>query len=454
MSEIKMKKVLILAYDFPPYVSVGGLRPYNWYRYLKEFDIEPIVVTRQWSNKYGNYLDYISSSESKELLIEQDEFGTILRSPYRQNISNKLLLKYGNKRFKLIRKTISAFIEFAQFIFPCGPKFGIYKAGKNYLKTNKIDCIIATGDPFILFKYASKLSSEFNIPWIADYRDPWSHNQENQKSFLLKTFMAWNEKRIVPSASHITTVSTFVSSKIENLVKNVSFTILPNGFDPEVIDSVKNIKQGSNHLTLGFVGTIYNWHPIETFLRSAQKYIHTNQNSTLRIHFYGINIENDLLLMLQNNFPSLLERITIFPKMPNKKLLEKLKVDNVMLLFNYYSYMGTKIFDYLGIERKMILCFENDIEANELKRQFYSIKESENESNHLQADLINSTNSGVIVKDANHLLEVLGELHQEFENTGSIACDSHGIEKYSRKIQVEKLAELLASIQPLTRSLG
>jgi len=41
-----MKRVLILAYDFPPYVSVGGLRPYAWYRYLHEFDVFPIVVTR------------------------------------------------------------------------------------------------------------------------------------------------------------------------------------------------------------------------------------------------------------------------------------------------------------------------------------------------------------------------------------------------------------------------
>jgi hypothetical protein len=449
MSDIKMKKVLILAYDFPPYVSVGGLRPYNWYRYLKEFGIEPIVITRQWSNTHGNYLDYISGGQSKNLLIEKDEYGTILRSPYKQNISNKLLLKYGTKRFKIIRKTISAFIEFAQFIFPCGPKIEIYKAGKSFLKENKIDCIIATGDPFILFKYASKLSREFNIPWIADYRDPWSHNQENQKSFILKTFMAWNEKRIVHSASHIITVSTFVSSKIESLVKNVKFTILPNGFDPEVIDTTKNIKQGSNQLTIGFVGTIYNWHPIETFLKSVQKHIESNPKSTLRLHFYGINIQNELSLKIKKDFPMLFERITIFPKMSNKDLIEKLKVDNVMLLFNYYSYMGTKIFDYLGIERKMILCFENDSEANELKRKFYLIKESENESNQLQANLIQSTNSGVIVKDANHLLDVLGELHQEFENTGSIACNSHGIEKYSRKIQVEKLAELLASIQPL-----
>jgi hypothetical protein len=46
-----MKKLLILAYDFPPYVSVGGLRPYNWFKYLKEFGVEPIVVTRQWGNE-------------------------------------------------------------------------------------------------------------------------------------------------------------------------------------------------------------------------------------------------------------------------------------------------------------------------------------------------------------------------------------------------------------------
>jgi hypothetical protein len=70
MSEIKMKKILILAYDFPPYVSVGGLRPYNWYRYLKEFGIEPIVVTRQWSNTHGNHLDYIAPSEDKNEVID------------------------------------------------------------------------------------------------------------------------------------------------------------------------------------------------------------------------------------------------------------------------------------------------------------------------------------------------------------------------------------------------
>ena len=184
-----MKKVLILAYDFPPYVSVGGMRPYNWYRYLKEFDVEPVVITRQWENKHGNNLDYIDGGSSKETIIEKTEFGTIIRTPYIPNFANRLMLKYGENKYRILRKSISAFYEFAQFIFPVGPKVELYRGAKEYLKNNKVDVIIATGDPFILFSYASKLSKEFGIPWIADYRDPWSHNQEHRKNFIQKH---WN----------------------------------------------------------------------------------------------------------------------------------------------------------------------------------------------------------------------------------------------------------------------
>jgi len=58
-----MKKLLILGShfelvekDFPPYVSVGavlslpkyGLRPYNWFKYLKEFEVESIVLNHDF----------------------------------------------------------------------------------------------------------------------------------------------------------------------------------------------------------------------------------------------------------------------------------------------------------------------------------------------------------------------------------------------------------------------
>jgi hypothetical protein len=441
-----MKKVLILAYDFPPYVSVGGLRPYNWYLYLKEFGVEPVVITRQWENKHGNQLDYIDSGSSSETIVEETEHGTVIRTPYQPNFANRLMLKYGEKKYRILRKSISAFYEFAQFIVPIGPKVELYRGAKEYLKNNKVDVIIATGDPFVLFSFASKLSKEFDIPWVADYRDPWSHNQEHRKNFIQKHWNSYFEKKTVSTATHIRTVSKFVHSKIDQLIPNKPYSITPNGYDTAIIDKIKNIPQNNEVFSISFVGTIYNWHPIESFLRVANTFVTDNPQAKIVFKFYGTNLMEELNRLVNELFPNLKNHVLITPKIQNNELLEKLASDNVMLLFNYYSYMGTKIFDYLGIRRKMIMCYEDDPEANILKQRYYNIEESETESKHLQADLIHETNSGVIVKDAAHLKEVLKELYLEFEEKGFIACDSIGVEKYSRKIQVEKLAELIKEV--------
>lgn len=442
-----MKKLLILAYDFPPYVSVGGLRPYNWFRYLKEFGVEPIVVTRQWQNLHGNYLDYITAGYSENIVVKKFENGIEICTPYKPNMSNRLLLKFGEQKYRFVRKAISGFFELAQFLYPIGPKSEIYIAAREYLKQNKVDAIIATGDPFVLFKYASELSKEFGIPWIADYRDPWSHNQEYKKYKLQKWWNAYHEKKTVKSAAHIVTVSRFVYTKIESLIPEKEHSILPNGFDPEVIEQIKNIPQGSEELNIGFVGTIYDWHPIDSFLRTIEFFVKNNPKSKLMLNFYGTNIQKKLDELVHKEYPGLKDHCNITAKMPNSEVIKELARNNVVLLFNYYSYMGTKIFDYLGIQRKMILCYSNDPEAIALKKKYYRIQELETESNQLQADLINETNSGIIVKDQAHLLNVLEDLWKEFSETGQIACNSHGVEKYSRKVQVERLASLLGTFR-------
>ena len=87
----------------------------------------------------------------------------------------------------MVRKLISAFYEFAHFVLPIGTKIELYRAAKKYLTQNDVDAIIATGDPFILFKYASQLSEKYSIPWIADYRDTWIEDIEMKNS----VFKAW-----------------------------------------------------------------------------------------------------------------------------------------------------------------------------------------------------------------------------------------------------------------------
>ncbi len=439
-----MKKVLILAYDFPPYVSVGGMRPHSWFKYLHESGVYPVVITRQWGNQYGNELDYIAPGETHETLIEKSAEGEIIRTPYRPNLSNRLLLKHGRKKFRLVRKIVTGYYEYAQFLFNTGPKSELYRGARNYLKTNKVDVIIATVDPFVLFKYAASLSEEFNIPWIADYRDPWSQDKDFNRNIFLKTWNEHFEKKFVQTASHITTVSELMVYKISTLIKDKPFGILMNGYDPERIDT--GIPQGSEELRIAFAGAVYDWNPLGSFVRVFAQYIAENPQSKIRVNFYGTNKAEVLEEMLENEFPHLQKHVTITARMENSLLLKELAASNVMLLFNYYSFMGTKIFDYVGIRRKIILCYANDKDALELREKYYNIEEVKDMNQHLQEDLIKQTNSGIVVEDATHLKQVLAELEQEFAASRQIACDSAGVEDYSRKIQVSKLAEIIKSL--------
>lgn len=438
-----MKKVLILAYDFPPYVSVGGLRPHAWYKYLKEFEVKPIVVTRQWKNTNGSTLDYIAASESKDTIIERHDYGTVIRAPYFPSLSNKLYLKHGEKKVRWIRKSLTATDEIRQFIIPSGPKSTVYKAAREFLKNNKVDAIIATGEPFVLFYFAKKLSQEFGIPWIADYRDPWSSNVERNTHGKLLIPL---EKKIVSTAKVITTVGASFKVQIQHLFPNKNIYILPNGYDDEILPSISKISQQTEELTISFVGTLYDWHPWRSFLKVLDEFLNQNPRAKIRMNWYGINKEKELKDYLTSLSDKTKDSVHIFPKMENKKLMETLAKDNVVLLFNYYSFMGTKIYDYLAIQRKILFCYQNEPKALALKQQYYKTTKEEKDLNqNLQAELIEKTNAGIVIQNEAHLQQVFQELLDEFNANGSIACDTIDIENYSRKIQVKKLAEIIKS---------
>jgi len=439
------KKALILAYDYPPYISVGGMRPNNWFNYLHEFEVEPIIITRQWANKFGSELDYIGASESNTTIIEKDERGVIMRTPYKPNLGNRLLLKHGEGKFRMIRKVITAFYEFAQFILPVGTKIGLYKEAKRFLEHNSVDLIIATGDPFILFKYANDLSDRYSTPWVADYRDLWSQDISINKKHLYKRWCRIFEKRIVRKASFVITVSEYLKHQITTLTEQRHVEIIPNGYNKELVDKWSHIEQGDKIFSIGFVGTIYKWNPIEQFLYAANRFVELNGAESLVVNFYGINIVEDVNSIIAIKFPLLTTVIKIHPRMENSLLIEQLLSNNLTLLFNHYTLMGTKIYEYLGINRPILFCFSDDEETKQLKQKHYVLKEVNGMSNSLQEDLIRDKNAGFIVRNSGHLVEIIESCYSEFKEKGYVSSNTKNSDEFSRRNQVKKLAELILS---------
>ncbi len=437
------KKALLLVYDFPPYNSVGALRPAAWRKYLDEYKVDTIVVTRDWVINANFKNAYIAPSSFNTVIDTEDEFGKILNAPYFPSIANKILLKHGEQRFSFIRKSFSALDEIGQYVLPTGTKRSIFLAADAYLKQHKVDVIIATGDPFILFKYASDLGKKHHIPWIADYRDPWSHYLERKNNWLYR-FYRKQELRTVRSACAITTVSQYLADKLDQYFPDIPKQILPNGYDPENVAKCMAIQQQSDVLTIAHAGTIYDWHPLERFLDAVGTWKKQN-NGRLRLVFYGLNQLERLTDYLNTYQPELRAMVECTPRMPNEEMLIELRKANVMLMFNYYAYMGTKIFDYIAIERTILLCFENDPVAKELKDKHYLLNDSDNPPQ-IQVDTLKQHNAGIVVQDHDQLISVLNQLQQEFDQHGCIHSQTVNKEHFSRKYQTQLLAQLIHSI--------
>ena len=81
------------------------------------------------------------------------------------------------KRKPKRKEKISVWIRGNLFI-PDARKFWIGPSVKylaTYLKKNPVDIIISTGPPHSMHLIALELKKRLNIPWLADFRDPWTN---------------------------------------------------------------------------------------------------------------------------------------------------------------------------------------------------------------------------------------------------------------------------------------
>ncbi len=443
-------RALILAYDFPPLVSVGGLRPYSWYRYLKQFGVEPTVVTRQWSNEHGSALDYVAPSDAKEIVVEASQFGTILRTPYEPNLSNRLLQR-SRTRFQLIRRAITAWHEVGQYMLPIGPRRELLLTARRYLRQHGAEVIVATGEPFVLFVYASQLSREFGIPWIADYRDPWTHDRARLPWRISRAWNAMLEAKVTASASAITTVSEFFGDLIATLIKGKPIHVVPNGYDPEAVSRARGIEQGSEKLAIAFVGTMYDGDRLESVLAACSEFLRRARDARFELRFVGIDRQDEVEMMVGSRYPALVPVVTFFRKAPNAQVVETLATANAFLLFNSCAYVGTKIYDYLGLRRRILLCFADDTQTRGARGVHY-LNEGGMRRRRVQEDMIRATRSGVIIRDKEHLVDTLSDMYREFLEKRRIACNSVGTEAYSREAHARSMAEVIRGVSRLRQT--
>jgi hypothetical protein len=373
-------KVLILCNDFPPLNSIGAQRPFSWYRYLKQYGIEPVVITKNWKGHSSTPQDVLKNAGQEDVVKEVSEVGTIIRVPFIIQPPERMLLKHGENYKPVLRKFLTFIYRLLSFpISYFDVHRNIYKEARKILRQEHFDGIIATGEPFILFKYCYYLNKEFNIPWIADYRDGWKLNyvRNQQKGNLLKFMRWWEvffENKYLRTASCITSIDPLLGGNLSSL-HHKPLEVVYNGFD-NFYSGAPGTVTPHPPLTLNHSGTITPEQRAEVLLQAVKELLEEGliKEDEILIRFIGLAYFSDRNKRVLDFDSRVSKTIITTPRISREEVLKSNSEADYLITFSERrnKMLNAKTYDYLAVKRPILIIPNDESILSELVEKLHA----------------------------------------------------------------------------------
>lgn len=252
-----MKRVLIISYYWPPTGGSGVQRWVKFAKYLPSEGWQPVIYTPENPEQLA-----VDESLAAEVPAEAEIIRTHITEPY--ELYKKFLKKSGhskeavevnpvNAQNKTLAQKAAMWVR-GNFFRPDPRCMWIrpsVKFLKKYLKEHPVDLIVSTGPPQSMHIIGMKLARETGLPWIADFRDPWTKIFYFKHLSMTRATERWHkrmEKRVLDEASVVVAVSPLVQQEFQNMTQT-PVELITNGFDEcdfeQGADSIQSEVTGS-----------------------------------------------------------------------------------------------------------------------------------------------------------------------------------------------------------------
>lgn len=352
-----MKRVLVITYYWPPSGGAGVQRWLKFTKYLPEFGWQPVIYTPQNPEAPVEDFSLLSDIHPQVLVIKRR-----IWEPYRlykrfMGIQSGTRINAGflSEQEKPEKKEgISVWIRGNMFI-PDARKFWIKPSVRfllKHLKKNPVDAIISTGPPHSMHMIALHLKRRLGLPWIADFRDPWTGIDYYDHLKLSKRADKKHislEKSVLETSDKVVVIGKSMRDQFRQIV-NIDPVVIPNGFDE---DDFKNAKgEVDEHFTILHVGAINKDRNHIIFWKSISDLIKEGGDisSVLRIKLIG-KLDHSVLTAIKNFG---IDEITeLIPYIPHNQVAEALLSASLLYLpinntANAKSIQTGKIFEYIA----------------------------------------------------------------------------------------------------------
>lgn len=428
------KKALIITYYWPPSAGGGVQRWLKFAKYLPDFDWQPVIMTPENPD-----FELKDDTLLKDVPPSCEVLKLSIREPF--GIYKKLLGKKANQQQGVVAKgkssrlgKIATWIRGNWFI-PDARMLWIKPASKfliRYLKENPVDVIITTGPPHSIHMIGARVKKKTGIPWLADFRDPWSQwdvlpqLQLSEKSWAKHKQM---EFEVLNMADKVLTVSKRLGKALDDLAGVPGVTVINNGFDQDdFTDFEPKPADKFRFVHMGLLNEGRN--PIRLWKVLNKQCAHDDEfAASLEIILAGTieQVVKDELARLEY----LKDKVKVLNYISHKEALEINQTSAVFLLLvnntsNSTWILPGKIYEYFACRKPILPFGRKESDANDMLQEC-------------------GYDAFLSYDDQRGIEERVKKLYNQYKN-GVHLVDASRVDRFSRKKLTESLVEILEDL--------
>jgi glycosyltransferase involved in cell wall biosynthesis len=374
---VVVKKVLIVAYHFPPDAEVGAVRPYQIARYLPEFGIEPWVLTVEpaFAERPNPGLVARGVPEDRIIRTSVDTTTYDLVSGLWRTSKRLTARSMAGGAFngavdnggppgaagprELVRFVLSHPDEKIGWLRPA------VRAAAQTIRRQPFDAILSTSPPRVATLAAARIAMRHRIPWIMDVRDPWVGWYHTPTSYygqhpLLDALQARLFRRCVRQASVIVHNTERLRLLTCQMAPDVTAKTrsVPNGIDSEWSASRDGGPPAA--FRIGYYGQVMGRRNPSAFLRGLRAWIDSrSERPKVEVCFFGSGFDS---IRRETKTLGLEACVAFSPQLPRAEVPREMEKDFVLLLVATEQPLQIpgKTYEYLAAARRILALTDRD----------------------------------------------------------------------------------------------
>jgi glycosyltransferase involved in cell wall biosynthesis len=292
------RRILIFAYFFPPLGGAGVQRIVKFAKYLPTFGWRPTVVTVR-ARDYWMIDESLASELGDAVTVVRTGSLTglgLLRRLAPREAGGRGAARRSAGRIRALRR-IAAWTLLPDSYVGWLP-FAV-RAGRRLIERGRVDAILTTSSPDSAHLIGRQLTRRYRLPWIADFRDPWTRRLsfDPPTAWHRARQVAW-ERSVLAEAARVTVTSPETRRDyLERYpaLEPQKIRVITNGFDEEDFAPLRGVAPPRERMEILHAGQLNPERPARPFLEALRLFFERQPaaRERVRVRFIGPFYERD-----------------------------------------------------------------------------------------------------------------------------------------------------------------